>query len=178
MQLVRFLYLSLFMFTGLSLSGDVSLYNKLYQDAIPIWEKGSSLELWGGQHTKFEPKTFPITKWSQHYSRFGRPKSSISTKQTLKKKSYESNKLSFSINEKKLAQLSGRLALLKTQARMSTDDRYDAIEDRRMYAMMLQSAQQYSEMRKQLSLRELNRFQFRRNRQADGVPIEKAGDAR
>ena len=42
----------------------------------------------------------------------------------------------------------------------------------------LQSAQQYSEMRKQLSLRELNRFQFRRNRQADGVPVEKAGDAR
>ena len=84
MQLVRFLYLSLFMFTGWSLSGDVSLYNKLYQDAIPIWEKGSSLELWGGQHIKFEPKTFPITKWSQHYSRFGRPKSLISTKQTLK----------------------------------------------------------------------------------------------
>ena len=100
------------------------------------------------------------------------------TKQTLKQKSYEYNKLSFVINEKKLSQLSGRLALLKTQARMSTDDRYDAIEDRRMYAMMLQSAQQYREMRKQLSLRELNRFQFRRNRQADGVPIEKAGTSR
>lgn len=175
---MRFLYLSLFMFLGWSLWGDVSMYNKLDQDATSISKKRLSLQLWGGQHTTFKRKTFPITEWSQHYSSFGRPKSLISTKQTLKKKSYESNKLSFAINEKKLAQLSGRLALLKTQARMSTDDRYDAIEDHRVYAMMLQGAQQYGEMREQLSLRELNRFQFRRNRQADGVPVEKAGVAR
>ena len=163
------------MFLGWSLWGDVSMYNKLEQDATSISKKRLPLQLWGGHHTKLERKTFPITEWSQHYSSFGRPKSLISTKQTLKKKTYESNKLSFSINEKKLAQLSGRLALLKTQARMSTDDRYDAIDNHRVYAMMLQGAQQYGEMREKLSLRELNRFQFRRNRQADGVPVEKAG---
>ncbi len=172
------MYLSLFMFLGWSLWGDVSMYNKLDQDTTSISKKRLSIQLWGGQHTMLERKTFPITEWSKHYSSFGRPKSLINTTQTLKKKSYQSNKLSFAINEKRLAQLSGRLALLKTQARMSTDDRYDAIEDHRVYAMLLQGAQQYGEMREQLSLRELNRFQFRRNRQADGVPVQKAGAAR
>ena len=175
---MRVYCLSLLVFTGFSLWGDVSEYKKLNQDVTTISKKRLPLQLWGGEHAKFERKTFPITEWSQHYSSFGRPKSLISTKQTLKHKSYESNKLLFTINEKKLAQLSGHLALLKTQARMSVDDRYDAIKDHRVYAMMLQGAQQYGEMREQLSLRELNRFQFRRNRQADGVPIEKAGDAR
>ena len=175
MKLVRLFYLSLLVLTGCSLWGDVSVYNKLAQDATTISKKRLPLQLWGGEHAKFERKTFPITEWSQHYSSFGRPKSLISTKQTLKHKSYESNKLLFAVNEKKLAQLSGHLALLKTQARMSIDDRYDLIKDHRLYAMMLQGAQQYGEMREQLSLRELNRFQFRRNRQADGVPVEKAG---
>ena len=174
---MRVFCLSLLVFTGLSLWGDVTVYKRLDQETT-ISKNRLPLQLWGGEHAKFERKTFPITEWSQHYSSFGRPKSLISTKHTLKHKSYEFNKLSYAINEKKLAQLSGHLALLKTQARMSIDDRYDAIKDHRVYAMMLQGAQQYGEMREQLSLRELNRFQFRRNRQADGVPVEKAGAAR
>ncbi len=40
---------------------------------------------------------------------------------------------------------------------------------------MMQDAPHYREMKEELSLRDLNRFQFRRNRTDDGVPVKKAG---
>ena len=39
----------------------------------------------------------------------------------------------------------------------------------------LQDAQQYRELGVKLSLRDINRYQFRRNRTNDGVPVQKAG---
>lgn len=45
----------------------------------------------------------------------------------------------------------------------------------RMYYMMLQDNQQYADMADELSLRDLNKFQFRRNHSDGPVPVQAAG---
>jgi hypothetical protein len=49
--------------------------------------------------------------------------------------------------------------------------------DQKLYYMMLQDSQKYSDMAEDLSLRELNRYQFRRNRSDGDIPVEKAGSS-
>jgi hypothetical protein len=88
----------------------------------------------------------------------------VSTQQTVARELYATQTLTFPVQQKALADMNGRLAALQQRAQMSIDDRLTAIEEQRVYAMMLQGTQQYGAMREKISLRELNRIQFRRNR--------------
>ena len=49
------------------------------------------------------------------------------------------------------------------------------IQGKRMYTKMLQQAEHYNDTGELLSLRDINRFQFRKNRPDGDVPITKAG---
>jgi hypothetical protein len=57
------------------------------------------------------------------------------------------------------------------------DDKARLVVDQKLYYMMLQDSQKYSDMAEDLSLRELNRYQFRRNRSDSDIPVEKAGSS-
>jgi hypothetical protein len=57
------------------------------------------------------------------------------------------------------------------------DDKARLVVDQKLYYMMLQDSQKYSDMAEDLSLRELNRYQFRRNRSDGDIPVEKAGSS-
>ena len=69
----------------------------------------------------------------------------------------------------------GRLAALQEKALISTDDSAKEITDKRLYDMILQDTRKYADMGVELSLRDLNRYQFRQNRSTGAVPVEKAG---
>ena len=69
-----------------------------------------------------------------------------------------------------------RMADLHKRAGVDMDKRAQLVADRQLYDMMLQDAENYREMAEKLSLRDLNRFQFRRNRSKDGIPVQKAGE--
>ena len=55
------------------------------------------------------------------------------------------------------------------------DDRAQLVADRQLYNMMLQDTERFRDMGDELSLRDLNRYQFRRNRTDAEIPVEQAG---
>ena len=74
-----------------------------------------------------------------------------------------------------ISKWNGRLAKLEDKAQISTDKTSKQIEDKRMYETMMQTSKNYSETGETLSLRDINRFQFRQNRSNASVPVSEAG---
>ncbi|CAI8280044.1 MAG: Uncharacterised protein [Opitutia bacterium UBA7350] len=74
-----------------------------------------------------------------------------------------------------MARMDRQMARIKKEAGIHTKDRPLILREQQVYAMMLQGAVFEQAMQQQLSLRDLNRFQFRRNRSDAPVPIKPAG---
>jgi len=120
-------------------------------------------------------KTFPIEQWDKHFSSVGSKRAPISLteqkdKQMFKTKTFDRKEVEFD-----MSRWNEQMADLHKKAGIEMDDRAQLVADQRLYYMMLQDAEQYRDMGVEVSLRDLNRFQFRRNRSNDGVPVEKAG---
>jgi hypothetical protein len=78
----------------------------------------------------------------------------------------------------KMLQWNEQISDLHKKAGIEMDDKARLVADQKLYYMMLQDSQKYSGMAEELSLRELNRYQFRRNRSDSDIPVEKAGSSR
>ena len=91
------------------------------------------------------------------------------------KKRYKTRMREFPKTELEIAEWDGRVAKLQQKAQISSDDTARVIADKQLYYMALQSTRRYEELGVKLSLRDINRYQFRRNHQSDGVPVRKAG---
>jgi len=76
-----------------------------------------------------------------------------------------------------ISKWNGRLADLERQAQISTNSTAKKIENKRMYERMLNESTSYAQTGETLSLREINRFQFRQNRADTAVPVRAAGSA-
>ena len=68
-----------------------------------------------------------------------------------------------------------RMADLHKQASIQLDDKARIASDHQFYDMMLQDTRHYKELAEKLSLRDINRYQFRRNRTQGEAPTAKAG---
>jgi hypothetical protein len=55
------------------------------------------------------------------------------------------------------------------------DDKAQLVADRQLYSMMLQDTRRFRDMADELSLQDINRYQFRRNHPGDRIPVEQAG---
>ena len=77
-----------------------------------------------------------------------------------------------------MSQWNEQLSDLHKKAGIEVDDKARLIADQKFYYMMLQDSKKYSDMADEVSLRELNRYQFRRNRSDSDIPVEKAGSSR
>ena len=77
-----------------------------------------------------------------------------------------------------MSQWNEQLSDLHKKAGIEMDDKARLVANQKLYYMMLQDSQKYSGMEDELSLRELNRFQFRRNRSDSDIPVERAGSSR
>ncbi len=76
-----------------------------------------------------------------------------------------------------MASINENLEDLYREAGIEMSDQARLVENRKLYNMALQdSKQKFEELKEELSLRDINRFQFRRNRTSDGVPVQVAGD--
>ena len=123
-------------------------------------------------------KTFPIEQWDKHFSSLGSKRAPISLsedkdKQMFKTKTLDQKRVSY-----EMSRWNEKLSDLHKKAGIKMDDKARLVADQKLYYMMLQDSQQYSSMAEQLSLRELNRYQFRRNRSDGDIPVEKAGSSR
>jgi len=129
----------------------------------------------GNKKSSLMQKSFPFKQWDSHYCSLGLEKSNISLTETKDKKRFNSETVEFDTKSMDISKWNGRLAELERQAQISTSSTAKKIEDKRMYERMLQESESYEEIGETLSLREINRFQFRQNRSDAAVPVRAAG---
>ena len=64
---------------------------------------------------------------------------------------------------------------LHINAGINLDDRAQLVVNQKLYHMLLQDRKKFGDLGKEVSLRDLNRYQFRRNRSDGDIPINKVG---
>lgn len=147
----------------------------------PAGEQHVSKQQWqGGSRINPQEKSFELKSWEKHFSPWGGKRSEIGEqKNQLAEKKFP--KRSFTSGQKKfqksMASINENLEDLYSEAGIEMSDQARLVENRKLYNMALQdSKQKFEELKEELSLRDINRFQFRRNRTSDGVPVQVAGD--
>jgi hypothetical protein len=147
----------------------------------PAGEQRISKQQWqGGSRISPQEKSFELKSWEKHFSPWGGKRSEIGKQKNsfaekkFPKRSFTSGQKKF---QKPMASINENLEDLYRKAGIEISDRALLVENRKLYNMALQDTQQkFEELKEELSLRDINRFQFRRNRTPDGVPVQAAGD--
>jgi hypothetical protein len=122
-------------------------------------------------------KTFPIEQWDKHFSSIGSKRAPISLAEDKDKQLFKTKILDQKMVRFEMSHWNEQLSDLHKKAGIEMDDKARLVVDQKLYYMMLQDSQKYSDMAEDLSLRELNRYQFRRNRSDSDIPVEKAGSS-
>ena len=136
-------------------------------------------KLWAQpQANSLMSKTFPIEQWDKHFSSLGSKRASISLTENKDKQLFKTSILKQKMIPFEMSQWNEKLSDLHKKAGIEMDDKTRLIADQKLYYMMLQDSKKYSDMSDELSLRELNRYQFRRNRSDSDIPVEKVGSSR
>jgi hypothetical protein len=135
-------------------------------------------KIWVQSQTKIMmKKTFPIEQWDKHFSSIGSKRAPISLTEDKDKQLFKTKILDQKMVRFEMSQWNEQLSDLHKKAGIEMDDKARLVVDQKLYYMMLQDSQKYSDMAEDLSLRELNRYQFRRNRSDGDIPVEKAGSS-
>ena len=122
-------------------------------------------------------KTFPIEQWDKHFSSLGSKRAPISLTENKDKQLFKTTKLKQKTVRFEMSQWNEQLSDLHKKAGIEMDEKARLIADQKLYYMMLQDSKKYSDMADELTLRELNRYQFRRNRSDGDIPVEKVGSS-
>ncbi len=165
-----------FVMTGAWLHGEPSAVDAYNKQASDVSQKRFQQKSWSNnQKSNLMDKSFPFKQWDTHYSSLGSKKSNISLTESKDKKRFKTEMVEYSTNEMDISKWDGKLADLERQAQVSTDKTAQKIADRRIYESVMQKTENYAETGETLSLRDINRFQFRQNRSDNPVPVREAG---
>ncbi|PXA04750.1 hypothetical protein DDZ13_06160 [Coraliomargarita sinensis] len=141
-----------------------------------VEEKRVEKKFWSGkEQSRLQDKTFPIKEWNKHFSSLGSKRAPITLDEKKKKERFEVEVLDRKTMDLEMSRWNERMADLHKRADIKMDKEAELVADRKLYNMMLQDSPHYMELAEELSMRDLNRFQFRRNRSDDGVSVKKAG---
>jgi hypothetical protein len=140
----------------------------IQQKRVPIkdWDSGKSLD--------FTDKRIALKSWSKHFSSVGSKRAPIDMKPE-ERRTVTTERKRYPVRDRKMSSQDQKMADVKKMARIGKKDKPLLIRDSEIYGMMLQEPALQEEFGKQLSLRDLNRFQFRRNHSKGAVPVKKAG---
>ncbi len=122
-------------------------------------------------------KRFPLEQWDKHFSSVGSKRAPIGMQENKEKQMFKTNTLERKEVNFEMSRWNDRLADLHKKAGIEMDDRARLVADKQLYYMMLQDSESYRDLGAEVSLRDLNRYQFRRNRSNDGIPVEQAGSS-
>lgn len=158
------------------LNGETPVVESYRKKEDEFSKKRFEQKQWSGtKKSDLGQKTFPLKQWDKHYSSLGSKKWDSSVKKVSEKQRFKSDKIEFPAKDIELSEWDGYLADLESRAQISTDQTARVIQDKRVYEMMLQQTENYKETGETLSLRDINRFQFRKNRPEGDVPVAQAG---
>lgn len=151
--------------------------NNLSKENTSLSNQRITHSMWSSEkNTDFTSKRFPMTSWGKHFSSVGSKRSPIELTEGKDKKIFKTNQKEFPTKEFNLSAWNQKFADLHKDAQISTDDKARKIADRQLYNMMLQDTRQYADLGKELSLRDLNKYQFRRNRSEGAIPTTTVGN--
>lgn len=172
----------------------LALLSALILDLAPLEANNrSALELSGRradrvENQRFEKKTwqqpqssslmekrFPLEEWDKHFSSIGSKRAPISVESSEERQIYETKRIDREKFPVDMARWNERMADLHKKAGIEMSEEAELVMDQQMYSAMLQDTQQFKDMAENLSLRDINRYQFRRNRSEGDVPVEPAG---
>lgn len=141
-----------------------------------VEDKRVKKQMWSQSQTNsMMNKSFPIEQWDKHFSSVGSKRAPISLSDKKDKQMFSTKTLDRKEVNFEMSRWNERMTDLHKKAGIEMDDRAHLVADRQLYYMMLQDSEKYSDLGDEVSLRELNRYQFRRNRPDGAVPVEKAG---
>lgn len=121
-------------------------------------------------------KSFPIKEWNKHFSGLGSKRAPIAMSEKGKKDRYKVDVLDRKTTKFEMSRWNERMADLHKRAKVQMDERAQIAADHELYSRMMQDAREYRDLADKLTLRDINRYQFRRNHASDEVPTQKAGD--
>lgn len=141
-----------------------------------IENKRFSKKLWSRpEESSLQNKRFPIKQWDKHFSPIGGQRAPISMGETREKKLFESKVLPRKEVPLELSRWNQTMAELHQRAGIQMDDRSRLAGDHKLYRRMMQEARFYKDTGEVLSLKDINRYQFRRNRPDGEIPSKAAG---
>jgi hypothetical protein len=120
-------------------------------------------------------RRFPLQSWDKHFSSVGSKRAPIEVSAEGERMIFQTDTVDMKTLDLELSRWNERMADLHEQAGITLDERAQVVADAQLYHMVTTNAEAYREMGETLSLRDLNRYQFRRNRPDDGIPVEAAG---
>lgn len=146
----------------------------------PAGEQRVPKQSWqGGSRISPKEKSFELKTWEKHFSPWGSKRSEVGgqknklSQKKFPKRSFESGQKKF---KKSMATIDQNLEDLYREAGIDLSEQARLVENRQLYQRVLQDTKQrFEALKEELSLRDINRFQFRRNRTDDGVPVQAAG---
>ncbi|MEM1222421.1 MAG: hypothetical protein AAGH40_06620 [Verrucomicrobiota bacterium] len=147
----------------------------LNEKADGIQAKSWSGNKWSGSSSRSSHlnKSFPIQEWSKRYSSLGSQRAGGSYEQRYEKKTYRKQIKSYDTWQFDMAAWDEYISSVYKRSALQTDQRSKKISDRALYSMILQDTRSYRDLGEKVSLRDINRFQFRRNRAEGDIPVER-----
>lgn len=143
-----------------------------------VEEKRVEKKLWKRpEGSSLMDKSFPIKEWGKHFSSLGSKRAPITMSEKGKKERYKVEVLDRKTVDFDMSRWNNRMADLHERAAIQMDDKAQLSADHQLYDRMLKDARQYRDLREKLSIQDLNRYQFRRNRSSDEVPVQRAGSS-
>lgn len=135
-------------------------------------------KLWGQSGSRtLSKKSFPLKHWDKHFSSVGSKRAPIELADGKEKQMFKTKTVSFQNKEMQfeMSRWNEKMQELHKSAGIKMDDKAQLVSDQRLYSMMTKDSKSFRDMAEEVTLRDLNRYQFRRNRSSDGIPVEKAG---
>lgn len=131
---------------------------------------------WGQKPTSsVANKRFPIKEWDKHFSPVGGKRAPIDLESTREKKIFETKTVDQKRVDFGMSRWNRDLAELHEKAGIQMDDKARIAGKQELYTRMIQNAEDYKDTGEVLSLRDINRYQFRRNRSEGALPVTAAG---
>ena len=154
-------------------TGTSSLVNRR---ANTVEEKRFSKHMWSQPKTNFlTNKRFAFEHWNKHFSSLGSKRAPIKLTEKREKIEFTTNLIDREEVNYDMSRWNQRMADLHQNAGIQMDDRAQLVVNSKLYHMLLQDRKKFGDLGKEVSLRDINRYQFRRNRSDEDIPVNKAG---
>lgn len=176
MRNYRTVFSILFALSAVSLNGDNRTLDSTTGRAERLENKRVEKKIWARpKSSPIQNKTFPIKEWNKHFSGLGSKRAPITVTEKREKERFETKVFERKTKSLNRSNWNEQMADLHERAGIELDDQARIASNHKLYNEMMQDSRQYRELGETLSLREINRYQFRNNRPDGEIPAIEAG---